>query len=274
MYFTCEVEKEIVERIRKGEISVVNLEINEENQNLILEGIEGGLILTTEEMPDTYHGCYYYNNGDFPYLVKKSLIFIIFDSDDDYCLARIIGIHPEPGMRFNYKGHGKPIKENPKGDSCVWKIAFEIIPVPVETKTYLMRWNPSISSFKEEDYKECVDNEERGMFRMNWSISEWEEARKGDTFFMMRVGDDKAGIVFTGQFISDPYPDDDWAGTTKRRMYVDMICTNHIDPGASPRVSLEKLQKEIPEINWGKGHSGVLLSKDVADKLGALCYEE
>ncbi|MCR4920648.1 MAG: hypothetical protein K5945_02935 [Bacteroidaceae bacterium] len=37
------------------------------------------------------------------------------------------------------------------------------------------------------------------------------------------TGDDKAGIVFNGLFISDPYPDEDWAGSTKRSMYVDMV---------------------------------------------------
>ena len=26
-------------------------------------------------------------------------------------------------------------------------------------------------------------------------------------FYMMRVGDDKAGIMFSGQFLTDPYPD-------------------------------------------------------------------
>ena len=57
-------------------------------------------------------------------------------------------------------------------------------------------------------------------------------------------------------------------------MYVDMICTNHVEPGAAPRVSLEMLQREIPEINWGKGRSGELLSEEVTDKLEALCSEE
>ena len=76
-----------------------------------------------------------------------------------------------------------------------------------------MRWNPTISSFKESDYEKCVENMERGMFRMNWSIYKWEEARVGDMFFMMRVGDDKAGIVFSGIIVSDPYVMDDWAGT-------------------------------------------------------------
>mgnify|MGYP002627247982 FL=1 len=86
--------------------------------------------------------------------------------------------------------------------------------MPAEAKSYLMCWNPSISSFTEKDFEECVENMVHGMFRMNWSIREWEEARRGDLFFMMRTGDDKAGIVFTGQFISDPYPGEDWAGST------------------------------------------------------------
>ena len=59
-----------------------------------------------------------------------------------------------------------------------------------------MRWNPSISSFAEKEYEKCLSDMEHGMFRLNWSIYDWEEARRGDMFYMMRVGDDKAGIGF------------------------------------------------------------------------------
>ena len=141
---------------------------------------------------------------------------------------------------------------------------------PKAPNVYLMRWNPSISSFTEEDYKKCVEKLTYGLFQINWSIKEWEEARKGDFFFMLRSGDDKAGIVFQGQFLSDPYPGDDWAGTEKRRMYVDMICTDAIEPGKVPPLSLEKLQKAIPEINWTKGHSGERLSDEVVIKLNEM----
>ena len=112
-----------------------------------------------------------------------------------------------------------------------------------------------------------MKNQVHGMFRLNWSINEWEEARRGDIFYMMRVGDDKAGLVFNGQFISDPYPGDDWAGSTKRRMYVDMICTASEEPGTEPHVSLATLQDAIPVIEWSRGHSGVQLSDDVIDEL-------
>ena len=167
-----------------------------------------------------------------------------------------------------------PIVEEENGDSCIWKVTFEVLPMLEERKAYLMRWNPAISSFTEKDYEECVENIVHGMFRMNWSIREWEEARRGDFFYMLRVGDDKAGIVFSGQFISDPYPGDDWAGSTKRRMYADMICSNPVEPGIKPSLSLERLQREIPAFDWAKGHSGVLLSEDVSMNLDKLWKEE
>ena len=270
-----EVEDGVIERVRSGEITHLHLEIDEENQNYFLENVEGNLVLVTETMPNTFHGCYLYNNGEFPYAIRSELEHIVLvNGDDNYCVTNIIDAETEPGMRFNYQGRNEPIVEDPEGDSCVWEVYLEVVPIPEEPKSYLMRWNPSISSFTEKDYKECVENMKNGLFRMNWSISEWEEARRGDLFFMMRVGDDKSGIVFKGQFLSDPYPGDDWAGSKKRRMYVDMICSRAIEPDTKPTLSLEKLQKTIPEIEWLKGHSGVLLPSDVEDKLFELFQEE
>jgi hypothetical protein len=111
-----------------------------------------------------------------------------------------------------------------------------------------------------------------GMFRINWSIYDWQEARRGDFFYMMRTGDDKAGIVFSGQFITDPYPSDDWAGSNKRRMYVDMICMNASEDSI-PLISIEKLQESIPSIEWGKGHSGEILSDEATDIIAKLLGE-
>jgi len=271
---TLEVDSEVISKVRTGEITHLIAQIDENNQNMILENIDGNLVLVIDEMPTTFHGCYLYNNGEFPYAIKDELDCILLKSVEEECFTRIISVDTEPGTRFNYQGVGEPIKEDPNGDSCIWEVYFEVVPVPEKSKTYLMCWNPSISSFTEKDYEECVNNMVHGMFRMNWSIYEWEEARRGDMFFMMRVGDDKAGIVFLGQFITDPYPGDDWAGSTKRRMYVDMVCMNPVEPGAKPRISLEKLQESIPTVDWSKGHSGVLLSEEVVTTLDILCEEE
>ena len=273
MAITLEVDNALIDEVRSGEVTHLVMQINEGNQNLILENIEGNLVLVTDEMPTTYHGCYYYNNGEFPYAIKSTLNILVLDGGEDGCVARIIDIETEPGTRFNYQGAGKPIVEDANGDSCIWKVIFEVLPMPKEPKTYLMRWNPAISSFTEKDYEECVENRVHGMFRMNWSIREWEEARRGDFFYMLRTGDEEAGIVFSGQFTSDPYPGDDWAGSSKRRMYVDMICMNPVEPGTKPSLSLERLQKEIPSSDWTKGHSGILLSDNMAKRLDKIWEE-
>ena len=271
---TLEVDSDVIDKVRTGEITHIALQINEDNQNMLLHNIDGNLVLVVDETPSTFHGCYLYNDGEFPYAIKGSLNFLVLSAGEDDCLTRIIDIETTPGTRFNYQGEGKPIVEDANGDSCIWEVAFEMVPLPEEPKTYLMRWNPSISSFTEKDFEECVANMVHGMFRMNWSINEWEEARRGDMFYMMRVGDEKAGIVFTGQFISDPYPSEDWAGSNKRRMYVDMIVTNSVEPRATPRVSLDKLKREIPIFEWSKGHSGTLLPEVVVTILEELCEEE
>ena len=195
---SIDVDSEVIDGVRDGNIGQIVLDINDQNQSLILENIDGHLVLCTDEMPTTYHGCYFYNGGDFPYILKKSLGFLVLADGDNHCLTHIIGKKVVAGTRFRFQGPNEPSIEDPNGDSCIWEVHFEILPVPEKPKKYLMRWNPIISSFKEQDYKQCVENLQDGKFRLNWSIYEWEEARRGDMFYMLRVGDDKAGIAFNG----------------------------------------------------------------------------
>ena len=54
---------------------------------------------------------------------------------------------------------------------------------------------------------------------------------------------------------------------------MDMVCMLDAEPGDKPHVSLEKLQKSIPDFNWAEGHSGVLLPDEVVDELVGLCKE-
>ncbi len=270
MAITFEVDADVIDKVRNGEITHLVMEINDDNYCDILENFDGNLILTTEELPDTFHGCYFYNNGEFPYAIKNALNYLVLNADDEHCVVRIIDVDTEPGVRFRFQGPGQPSVEDPNGDSCIWKVTFEVVPLSNDCRAYLMRWNPSISSFTDEDYNECFENMVHGMFRMNWSIRDWEEARRGDIFYMLRVGDDKAGIAFNGYFLSNPYTGDDWAGSTKRRCYVDMICQNTVEPGEVPFVSMERLKEAIPEYDWEEGHSGVLLPDEVTEKLDEL----
>jgi hypothetical protein len=49
-----------------------------------------------------------------------------------------------------------------------------------------------------------------------------------------------------------------------------MICQNTVEPGEVPFVSMERLKEAIPEYDWEKGHSGVLLPDEVTEKLDEL----
>ena len=138
-----------------------------------------------------------------------------------------------------------------------------------ERKTYLLRWNPAISSFKMEAYKDALSTYPDG-FGMDWSVYEWEEAQKGDRYYMLRVGEGNTGIVFSGEFTSDPYQGGDWAGKGKIRHYVDITCEDALDPELRPYATIEELEEAIPEIDWRKGHSGQLLTEEQADKIGEI----
>ena len=265
-----EVDCELIEKIRDGRLTYVALDVDESNQNIVLENDNGNPLLNIEKTPEAYHSCFLYNHGNFPYFVKRTLNFIGLNGGNDWCFTKIINIEAIPGTRFNYQGSDKPIIGDPHGDSCVWELHFELVPVPEEPRYYLMRWNPSVSSFTERDYRTCVLNMNRGVFLLEWSIYDWQEARRGDFFYMMRVGDDKAGILFSGQFISNPYPADDWSGTSKRKMYVNMLCMNPAESCEKPRIPLINMQVAIPEIEWETGHSGEAISSDVASRLSEL----
>lgn len=80
---TLEVDSDVIERVRKGEIDSIRLDINEDNQNLILENVDGNLVLVVDEMPTTFHGCYLYNGGEFPYAIKGTLSYVVLHDGKD-----------------------------------------------------------------------------------------------------------------------------------------------------------------------------------------------
>ena len=114
------VKDDVIDKVRTGEITHISLDINDNNYRDILENIDGNLVLVVDEMPTTFHGCYYYNDGEFPYAVKGALEFLVLKGGGDYCLAKIIDIDTEPGTRFRFQGSGEPSVEDPDGDCFSW----------------------------------------------------------------------------------------------------------------------------------------------------------
>lgn len=150
--------------------------------------------------------------------------------------------------------------------------------------TFLLYWNPYFSSYKMDrfmddfDFPEGVDfmtaddrNCDRFPGDFNWSIVEHEKVREGDRFVFVKVGYSKpTGIIGVGHFLSEPYEDEDWSGQGHKVFYMDMEWETVIKPSSDKILKTEILKKVIPEVNWTKGHAGVEVSPEVAEKIEKL----
>ena len=134
-------------------------------------------------------------------------------------------------------------------------------------KTFILFWNPGISSYTIERLREDLDVEQHVS---NWSVWEHKKAHKGDRFFMVRCGEGKTGICMSGFFNSDPYQGEDWSGKGREVYYMDISADFVIDPDLLPILSTEILSREIPSFDWSGGHSGRLLPAQKAKKLEKL----
>lgn len=134
--------------------------------------------------------------------------------------------------------------------------------------TFLMRWNPAISSYT----MACLNNDmaewSEGFWEeFEWSIYAWQQARKGDRFFMVYEGEGSTGIFAAGRFISQPYKGKDWSGKGREIYYVQMEFEAVFHPERSEIISTCDLEREVPNIDWRRGHSGELVDSETADKL-------
>lgn len=139
--------------------------------------------------------------------------------------------------------------------------------------TFILMWNPAISSYTWERFKDdqkvmCEDGWGEGVG--NWSIWEHDLAHEGDRFFMVKVGAEPTGIVMAGEFLSAPYEDEDWSGKGRQTFYVDLDIYDQIDPDKAEIITTQELSRLIPDFDWSGGHSGRLLDKESADKLELL----
>lgn len=146
--------------------------------------------------------------------------------------------------------------------------------------TFILKWNPVISSYGMDRFEEDFDFgkdkvlENYSPWDFNWSVWEHEKAHEGDRFFMLRVGEgENNGIVMSGTFTSDPYEGEDWSGKGRKTFYMDMEFDLVADP-TSDRVLPTKLLTELlPNIEWTKGHSGMWIEPQAALTLEKAWYD-
>lgn len=279
--FALQLPPDFLDVILRRDLGYIDIEIDNSSYTAVLENIKGALVICCEEMPATYYGCHLWNKGVFPYIIKKDLRYItLTDGERRSLTVRITGHETHVDERCVITTEGEPVPDE-KGDACIWNVRFHFEPCapdgsPLkegedglvrEPNFYLLRWNPAISSLTLALYEEHIERHWKdGVF--NWSVYEWEDAHDGDVYFMLRTGDDLAGIVYSGTFEGDPYEGDDWAGTARPRHYCNYsIASPPAEASGEPLVSLSFLERHLPEINWRKGHSGEQISKEQAYRL-------
>lgn len=134
--------------------------------------------------------------------------------------------------------------------------------------TFILKWNPAISSFKMDDCKRMCRDFPFG--HLNWSVWDFENANQYDDFYMLRVGEGNVGIVMKGTFASRPYRGSDWSGKGRTTYYCDLNISFIVDSETQPIITPQQLETAIPDFDWRAGHSGVALSATQASILDAL----
>lgn len=124
--------------------------------------------------------------------------------------------------------------------------------------TLLLSWNPSSDNYKSESFVhdiEAVHNGDEVLLR--WKLKDIDFCNKGDRFYMINTNSHgNRGICMVGYLYSTPFKDDDGSG----------LCTNldpltMVDVDACPFISLDRLAKVIPDIDWFNLPNGLLLNE-------------
>lgn len=137
--------------------------------------------------------------------------------------------------------------------------------------TVILKWNPSFSSYPMFGYLQelrALTNDEETDF--NWSVWDHEKIDIGDKLYWVKLGYGQTGIVASGRVTSKPYLGKDWSGKDRETYYVDFELDIMINPDTLPILTNEELSREIPDFDWAKGHSGLVLNEQQAKKLDAL----
>jgi len=145
--------------------------------------------------------------------------------------------------------------------------------------TVILMWNPQISDFKIEDFMRNIDDmnapwwtDQHCSASARWAVHA-RKIREGDRCFMMRVGDEHAGLVMSGWIISDPYEGDNWNADGSKRLYVDFVPEVLLESSQLPHITLETLQEQFPTFDWAGGHSGRILQAQDVGRLEKLWFE-
>lgn len=138
-------------------------------------------------------------------------------------------------------------------------------------KLYNLRWNPEISSFTDEEFREgfrLLNRQHSTGLGFDWSIYEPEELQVGDWCVFTRVGSNNVnGVVGIGRFTTRAYEGESWRGDGKRIAYAELEILCFQEPAETGLWTADELERAVPEEDWRQGHAGVVIEGEAAEKL-------
>lgn len=102
---------------------------------------------------------------------------------------------------------------------------------------------------------------------MNWTIREHSQVESGDIYFMAQVGCDVNGIVWADYLEDEPYEMMDSKGKLIPRTFIDIVYLFMQRIEKKMILTADRLEEVVPQIDWDKGSSGILLSPETDEKL-------
>lgn len=139
--------------------------------------------------------------------------------------------------------------------------------------TWLMAWNPNNWPWKsyQDDRLKIASGEN---VTLPWRTAST-QPREGDTFYMVRVGQDPRGLIARGNIASAPYddahydPDRSASGDTAR--FVKITLTDLRDPDVDAYISMADLQAgTTDDQTWSPQSSGIEIKSRSAKLVGKL----
>lgn len=137
--------------------------------------------------------------------------------------------------------------------------------------TFILKWNPAISSYKMIDYLRELDMLlSGGDVDMDWSIWDHDKIKKGDTVYMLKVGHGATGIIMKGTVTTPAWQGGDWSGRGRVTYYANFDPTCMISPDCAPILDSASLSSAMPDFDWRGGHSGLMVSAEYEQCLNSM----
>lgn len=135
-------------------------------------------------------------------------------------------------------------------------------------RLFLLRWNPAVSSYGEEEFWGDFGTVRRGHpAPMDWNARDWRDIREGDWALWCRVGGERDGVVGLWRFTGVVREGTSWRGDGKTLHYALGEIMMVQEPAETGLFGAEEMAAVAPELDWHGGHAGVRVEGAVAERV-------